>query len=140
MLQWIPEPSKTSSADTTELIQHWKEIVKSGVYCMTRGKWKKYYEPKFLRNERRVIEEKLQQIIRGRDQRDLRRRNGPQHSGGFQPQTRQSEQWTVDPFWEIDRPTPAQQQDMPGPSSTPTSPNTPQCLWKKAKSTLRPVQ
>ena len=39
----------------------------------------------------------------------------------FQPQTRRSEQWTVDPFWEIDRPTPVQQQQQQnptGPSAT----------------------
>ena len=54
---------------------------------------------KFLRKERKVIEERLQQIIKGQAQGDLRQRIGPQHSGGFQPQTRRSEQWTVDPFW-----------------------------------------
>ena len=81
-----------SSAETTELIQRWKEIVKPGIYRMTGEKWKKYHEPKFLRNERRVIEERLQQNIRGREQGDLRQRIGPQHSGGFQPQTRRSEQ------------------------------------------------
>ena len=55
---------------------------------------------------------------------DLRQTIGPQQSSGFQPQTRRSEQWTVDPFWEMDRPTPVQQQqhnqsqyDKPGPSS-----------------------
>ena len=104
-----------SSAETTELIQRCKEIVKPGIYHMTGGKWKKYQEPKFLRNERRVIEERLQQIIQGREQGDLRQRIGPQHSGGFQPQTRRSEQWAVDPFWEMDRPTPAQHQDLPEP-------------------------
>ena len=89
-----------------------------------RGKWKKFHEPKFLRNERKVIEERLQQIMQEQQQGDLRQRIGPQHSGGFQPQTRRSEQWTVDPFWEMDRPTPVQQQqhdqsqyDKPGPSS-----------------------
>ena len=66
-----------SSAETTELIQRWKEIVKPGIYRMTGGKWKKYHEPKFLRNERRVIEERLQQIIQGREQGDLRQRIGP---------------------------------------------------------------
>ena len=73
-----------------------------------RGKWKKYHEPKFLRHERKVIEERLQQKMRGREQGDLRQKIGPQQSGCFQPQTRRSEQWTVDPFWELDRPTPAQ--------------------------------
>ena len=52
----------------------------------------------------------------------MRQRIGPQHSGGFQTQTRRSEQLTVDPFWEMDRPSPARQQDMPGPSSATTSP------------------
>ena len=49
-----------SSAETTELIQRWKKIVKPGIYRMTGGKWKNYHEPKFLRNERPVIEERLQ--------------------------------------------------------------------------------
>ena len=30
------------SAETTQLIQRWKEIVKAGIYRMTGGKWKKY--------------------------------------------------------------------------------------------------
>ena len=49
---------------------------------------------------------------KGREQGDLRQGTGPQHSGDFQHQTRRSEQWTVDPFWEVDRPTPAQQQQQ----------------------------
>ena len=72
-----------SSAENTELIQRWKENVKPGIYRMTRGKSKEYHEPKFLRNERRVIEERLQQSIKGREQGDLRQRIGPQHSGDF---------------------------------------------------------
>ena len=48
----------------------------------------------------------------------MRQRIGPQHSGGFQPLTRRAEQWTVDPLWEMDRPTPVQHEDRPGPSST----------------------
>ena len=107
-----------SSAETTELIQRWKDIVKPGIYRLTGEKWKKYHEPKFLRHERKVIEERLQQILQGREQGDLRQKIGPQQSGGFQPQTRRSEQWTVDPFWELDRPTPAQQQNSTGPSAT----------------------
>ena len=63
---------------------------------MTSGKWKKYNEPKFLRNERKVIAERSQQIINTREQGDLRQRIGPQHSGGFQPKSGRSEQWTVD--------------------------------------------
>ena len=105
-----------SSAKTTEVIQRWKEIVEPGLYSMRGGKWK-LHEPKFLRYERRVIEERLQQIIRGREQGDLRQKIGPQHNRGFQPQTGRSEQWTVDHIWEVDRPTPAQQQDVPGTSS-----------------------
>ena len=62
-----------------------------------------------------MIEERLQQIIDGRQQPDLRQRIGPQQRGGFQPQTRRAEQWTVDPFWDLDRPTSAQpsQQEQP---------------------------
>ena len=108
------------STETTELVQRWKDIVKPGIYRLTGGKWKKHHEPKFLRNERKLIEERLQQIVRGREQGDLRQKIGPQQSGGFQPQTRRSEQWTVDPFWEVDRPTPTQQQqNLTGPSVTP---------------------
>ena len=84
---------------------------------MTGEKWKKYHEPKFLRNERKVIEERLQQIIKGREQGDLRQRLGPQNSGGFRSQTRRSEQWTVFSFWEVDRPTPVQHENQPRPSS-----------------------
>ena len=73
-----------------------------------------------MRNERKLIEERLQQIVRGREQGDLRQKIGQQQSGGFQPQTRRSGQWTVDPFWELDRPTPTQQQqNLTGPSVTP---------------------
>ena len=81
-----------SSAETTELIQQWKDIVKPEIYRLTGRKWKKYHEPKFLRHERKVIEERLQQIMRGREQGDLRQRIGPQQSGGFQLQTRRSAQ------------------------------------------------
>ena len=71
-----------------------------------------------MRNERKLIEERLQQIVRGREQGDLRQKIGQQQSGGFQPQTRRSRQWTVDPFWELDRPTPTQQQqNLTGPQS-----------------------
>ena len=91
-----------SSAETSELIQRWKDIVKPGIYRLTGGKWKKYHEPKFLRHERKVIEERLQQLMQGREQGDLRQKIGAQQSGGFQLQTRLSEQWTIDPFWELD--------------------------------------
>ena len=81
-----------SSVETTELVQRWKDIVKPGIYRLTGGKLKNYQEPKFLRNERKVIEERLPQIMRGREQGDVRQRIGPQHKGGFQLQTRRSEQ------------------------------------------------
>ena len=111
-----------SSIETTELIQRWKDIVQRGIYRLAGGRWRKYHEPKFLRNERKKIEVILQQIMRGREQGDLRQRIGPQHNGSFQPQTRRSEQWTVDSCWEVDRPTPVQQQqNTPGPSSVTTN-------------------
>ena len=81
-----------SSQETTDLIRRWREIVKPGFYRMTGGNWKKYHEPKFLRSEKKVIEERLQQIIDGRHQPYLRQRTGPQQGGGFQPQTRRAEQ------------------------------------------------
>ena len=71
-----------------------------------RGKMEEL--PKFLRNERRVKEKRLQQLTNERGQEDLRKGIGPQHRGGFQPPTGQNEQWTVDPFWEMDRPFPVQ--------------------------------
>ena len=118
-----------SSQETTDLIRRWREIVKPGVYRMTGGKWKKYHEPKFLRSEKKVFEERLQQIIDCRQQPDLRQLIGPQQRGGFQPQTRRAELWTVDPFGYLDRPTPAQpsQQEQPGTfsSSTRQERNTP---------------
>ena len=67
-----------SSQETTALIQRWRDIVKHGIYRMTGGKWKKYYEAKFLSNGRILIEERLQQIITGRNQGDTRQRIGPQ--------------------------------------------------------------
>ena len=85
---------------------------------LLHGRRKVEPRTKVPKNKRRVIEERLQRTIRGRKQGSLRQRIGPQHSGGFQPQTGRSEQWTVNPFREMDRPTPAQHQDLPGPSST----------------------
>ena len=45
-----------------------------------------------MRIEQKVTEERLQEIMRGLEQGDLRQRIGPKHNGGFQPQTRRSEQ------------------------------------------------
>ena len=49
-----------SSAETRQLIARWRDIVKPGIYRQSGGHWKKYHEPKFLRNERKIIEERLQ--------------------------------------------------------------------------------
>ena len=100
------------SAETRYLIARWRDIVKPGVYRQSGGRWKKYHEPKFLRNERRVIEEQLQQAIR-----NVENQSQQEPTGGFQPETRRQEQWTVDPFWDVDRPqAPANTEDRPGPS------------------------
>ena len=133
-----------SSTETTELIQRWKEIVKPGIYRMTGRKWKKYHELKFLRNERRVIEERLQQIIRGREQGILTQRFGPQHSGEFQPQTKRSEQWTVDPFWEIDQHRIDQHRPNTNTYLNRRQPHRamnplPPCQWRRVKSNQRPI-
>ena len=73
-----------SLVEPTELIQRWKRIVKPGIYRLIGAKLKKYHEPKFLRNERKITEERLQHIMRGREQRDLRQKIGSQHNRGFQ--------------------------------------------------------
>ena len=100
------------SAETRYLIARWRDIVKPGVYRQSGGRWKKYHEPKFLRNERRVIEEQLQQAIT-----NVENQSQQEPAGGFQPETRRQEQWTVDPFWDVDRPqAPANTEDRPGPS------------------------
>ena len=75
-----------SSAETRQLIARWRDIVKPGIYRQSRGRWKKYHEPKFLRNERKIIEERLQLAIQnlpGQQQ---------QQPQGFQPQQRLNEQ------------------------------------------------
>ena len=61
-----------SSAETTKTVQRRQDKVKPGIYRLTGGKWKKYHEPKLIQNERKVIEERLQRIMRGREQGDLR--------------------------------------------------------------------
>ena len=60
-----------------------------------------------------MIEERLQQIMKNHETADLRQRISPKQTGGFVPPTRHSEQWTVDPYWDMDRPTPVQH-DRPG--------------------------
>ena len=76
---------------------------------------KKYHEPKFIKNERRVIEEQLQQAIR-----NIADRRQQEEAGGcFNRKVEgKNEQWTVDPFWDVDRPqAPVNPKDRPGPST-----------------------
>ena len=42
-------------SETRHLIVRWREIVKPGVYRLSGGRWKKYHEPRFLRNERKLF-------------------------------------------------------------------------------------
>ena len=72
-----------SSQETTNLIERWRNIVKPGIYRLSNGKWKKYQEPKFLRNERRVIEEKLTEIIRRLESPAVEIRNQQQQTNYF---------------------------------------------------------
>ena len=99
------------SAETRNLIARWRNIVKPGISRQPGSRCKKYHEQKFIRNERRIIEEQLQQAIRNieGDQR-----NQPH---GFLPPERQNEHWTVDRFWGVDRPQQLPQEDPSGPST-----------------------
>ena len=49
------------SAEVTELITQWRQIVKPGIDRMTGGRWKPYHELKFPRNERKVVEERVEE-------------------------------------------------------------------------------
>ena len=51
------------SAETRQLIARWRDIVKPGIHRQSGGRWKKYHEPKFFRNERKIMEERLQLAI-----------------------------------------------------------------------------
>ena len=64
------------SAEITKLTTRWSEIVKPGIYRMTGGRWERYHEPKIFRNERKVIEERLQQLTNNWPQEDLRQKLG----------------------------------------------------------------
>ena len=46
-----------------------------------RGRWKRYHEPKFLRNERKVNEERLQQLINDWTHGDFRQKNRATEQG-----------------------------------------------------------
>ena len=102
-----------SSAETRNLTARWRAIVKPGVNRQSGDRWKKYQKSRFLRKIRLIFEVQLQAAIR---KVENRRREQPQ---GFQPQERWNEQWTVDPFSEVDRSQrqQPQQDNEPGPSS-----------------------
>ena len=87
-----------SSAETTELLQRWRDIVKQGYLSPNWGKVEEIPRTKIPAKRTEGNRRKITTNKRGREQGDLRQRIGPQHNGGFQPQTRRSEQWTVDPF------------------------------------------
>ena len=100
-------------AETRHLIARWRDIVKPGIYRQSGGRLKKYHETNFLRNEKLVIVEQLQQAIRNIE--DSRQQ---EQAEGLQPQSKRQEQWTVDPFWVVDRPqAPENPEDRPGPST-----------------------
>ena len=95
-----------SSAEPRNLMARWSDIVKPGVYRQSRGRLKKYHEPRFLRNERKIKDEKIQLANNGQ----------AIQTKGSQPQEKRNEQGTVDQFWEVDRPQcqQLQQEDEPG--------------------------
>ena len=96
------------TAETIELINHWREIVKPAIYRLTGGKWKRYHEPNFLRNGRKVIEENRRKTTTDYKKPSNSRpqtKDRFQTNGRLRTPTRHSEQWTVDPFWDVDRPT-----------------------------------
>ena len=64
------------SAERRHLVARWRDIVKPGIYRLSGGRWKKYQQPKFLRNERRLIEEKFQQAIKTRKTEDDKNKRG----------------------------------------------------------------
>ena len=71
------------SAETRQLIARWRDIVKPGIYRQSGGHWKKYHEPKFLRNERKIIEERLQLAIQFyRDSNNNNNRRDFSHNNG----------------------------------------------------------
>ena len=79
-----------SSQETTDLIERWRNTVKPGVYRLSNGKWKKYHETKFLRNERKTIEERLLEIISRLESTAVEIRNRPIHN---QPQNDYLPDW-----------------------------------------------
>ena len=60
------------------------------MYRLSNSKWKKYHEPKFLRNERKTIEKRLLQIISRLESPAVEIRNRPIHN---QPQNDYLPDW-----------------------------------------------
>ena len=127
-----------NSQETIDLIERWRNIVKPGIYRLSNGKWTKYHEPKFLRGERREIEERLSEIFRKKGSPAREIQNRP-----YQQQL-QSNEFTA--YWQFTSPAPQNfrggfvqrtQNNQPGTSySQPaTQENIP---WKKEKSLATP--
>ena len=72
-----------NSQETIDLIERWRNIVKPEIYRLSNGKWKKYHEPKFLRGERRDIEENFSEIIRRLENPTREIRNRPHQSDEY---------------------------------------------------------
>ena len=53
-----------SSREKANLNARCRNIGKPGIYRLLNGKWKKYHEAKFLRGEKKIIEEKFAEIIK----------------------------------------------------------------------------
>ena len=93
-----------------------------------KNKWKKYHEPKSLRDERRLFEGETTAKYPMPGARRFTTKKWSPAQQRFPSQTRRLEKWTVDPFWEMNQTTLAQQQVMAGPLSAATALNiTPQC-------------
>ena len=74
------------SAETQELIRRYKEITKPGGYRRSAGKWKRYHEPKSLRPEKLILEEKLWALIKKESgQTDFNPNDPRDFVGGFIP-------------------------------------------------------
>ena len=83
----LEELSQTDKSDETQkLIQRYREITKPGGYRRSSGKWKRYHEPKSLRPEKLLIEEKLWALIKKESgQTDFNPNDPRDFVGGFIP-------------------------------------------------------
>ena len=120
-----------NSAETRYLIARWRDIVKPGVYRQPGGRWKKYHEPKILRNERRVIEKQLQQAIR-----NVENQSQQEPAGEFnrKPEDRSNGRSTRRSGTSTDRKHRPTQKADPGPR------NSNRYRWKKGKLTRNPIK